>query len=146
MYLCRYVNICLRNVNQYYGRKKPFRSELFSLSKLGRIGVKFNLISIQNNKKLFVAIVWEIFSLQSRCYPFVKNRFGYVGQSGKWEKSFFMKGESNIWKIWWLGLAYFNSLLPLYRNRPNGLVCKSIDWFLYNSNTGPNRKVDAWLR
>ena len=57
-----------------------------------------------------------------------------------------MKGKNNIWKRWWLGLAYFNPVLPLYRNHPTDLLHKSVDWFLYNGNTGLNGKVDAWLR
>ena len=42
-------------------------------------------------------------------------------------------------------LAYFSLVLPLYRNHPIDLLCKSVDWFLYNSNTGLNGKVDVWL-
>ena len=42
-------------------------------------------------------------------------------------------------------LAYFSLVLPLYRNRPIDLLCKSVDWFLYNGNTGLNGKVDVWL-
>ena len=42
-----------------------------------------------------------------------------------------MKGEHNIWKRWWLGLAYFNPVLPLYRNNPNDLLHKSLDWLLH---------------
>ena len=49
-----------------------------------------------------------------------------------------MKGKNSIWKRWWLGLAYFSPVLPLYRNQPIDL--------LYNGNTGLNCKVDAWLR
>ena len=75
-----------------------------------------------------------------------------------------MKGKNNIWKRWWLGLAYLS--LPLYRNhsidylhmsvngfekfRKMGLEIYQLDpaefWFLYNGNTGLNCKVDAWLR
>ena len=54
-----------------------------------------------------------------------------------------------IWKSWCLtskkNLPYFNLVLPLYTNHPVDLLCKSADWFLYNDNTGPNGKVDAWL-
>ena len=46
---------------------------------------------------------------------------------------------------WWLRLAYFILVLPLYRNRPIDFLCKSADWFLYNGNTGLNGKVYAWL-
>ena len=42
-------------------------------------------------------------------------------------------------------LAYFSLVLPLYRNRTIDLLCKSVDWFLYNGNTGLNGKVDVWL-
>ena len=42
-------------------------------------------------------------------------------------------------------LAYFSLVLPLYRNRPIDLLFKSVDWFLYNGNTGLNGKVDVWL-
>ena len=54
-----------------------------------------------------------------------------------------MKGENNIWRGWWLGLAYLNPVLPLYRNHPNDLIHKSVDWFLYNDNIALNGKVDA---
>ena len=57
-----------------------------------------------------------------------------------------MKGKSNMWKRWWLGLAYFNQVLPLYANHPINMLHKSVDWFLYNDNTGLNDKVDACLR
>ena len=57
-----------------------------------------------------------------------------------------MKGKNNIWKRWWLELAYFSRVLPLYRNHPIDLLHILMDWFLYNGNTGLNRKVDAWLR
>ena len=56
-----------------------------------------------------------------------------------------MKGKNNIWKRWWLGLAYFSLVLPLYRNHPIDLHHISLEWFLYNGNTGLNCKVDAWL-
>ena len=46
---------------------------------------------------------------------------------------------------WWLGLAYFSPVLPLYRNHYIDMHHKSVDWFLYNDNTGLNDKVDAWL-
>ena len=62
------------------------------------------------------------------------------------EKDFFMKGENNIWKRWWLGLGCFNPVVPLNRNYPIDLFHKSVDWFLYNGKTGLNVKVDAWLR
>ena len=65
---------------------------------------------------------------------------------GKGEKDFFVKRESNIRKKWWLGLAYFNPVLLLHRNHPIDLLHKTVDWFLYNGNTGLNWKVDAWLR
>ena len=42
-------------------------------------------------------------------------------------------------------LAYFSLVLPLYRNRPIDLLSKSVDWWLYNANTGLNGNVDAWL-
>ena len=42
-------------------------------------------------------------------------------------------------------LAYFSLVLPLYRNRTIDLLCKSVDWFLYNGKTGLNGKVDALL-
>ena len=57
-----------------------------------------------------------------------------------------MKEENNIQKRWWLRLAHFSLVLPLYRNRPIDLFCKSVGWFLYNGNTGPNGKVDAWSK
>ena len=42
-------------------------------------------------------------------------------------------------------LAYFSLVLPLYRNRPIDLLCKSVNWFLYNDNTSLNgNKVDVW--
>ena len=69
---------------------------------------------------------------------------GKVEHLGK--EGFFMKGKNNIWKRWWLGLAYFSPVLPLYRNHPIDLLHISVDWFLYNGNTGLNRKVDTWLR
>ena len=56
-----------------------------------------------------------------------------------------MKGKNNIWKRWWLGLVYFSLVLPLYRNHTIDLHHISLEWFLYNGNTGPNCKVDAWL-
>ena len=39
------------------------------------LALKSNKVSIQNNK-LFVAIIWEIFSLHSWCYAIVKNKPG----------------------------------------------------------------------
>ena len=58
-----------------------------------------------------------------------------------------MKGKNNIWKKCWLGLAYFSPVLPsLYRHHTINLLDISVDWFLYNGNTGLNHKVDAWLR
>ena len=45
-----------------------------------------------------------------------------------------MKGKNNIWERWWLGLAYFSPVLPLYRNHPINLQHVSVDWFLYNAN------------
>ena len=45
---------------------------------------------------------------------------------------------------WWLGLAYFNPVL--HGNHPINLLHKSVDWFLYNGNTGLNVKVDALVR
>ena len=58
-----------------------------------------------------------------------------------------MKGKNNIWKRWGLGLAYFSLALPsLYRNHPIDLLHMSGDWFLYNGNSGLNRKVNTWLR
>ena len=57
-----------------------------------------------------------------------------------------MKEENNIWERWWLGLAYFNPVLTLYRSCPTDLLCKSVHWFLYNGNIGMNSKVDSWLR
>ena len=53
-----------------------------------------------------------------------------------------MKGKNNIWERWWLGLAYLSPALPLYRNYPINLLHISVDWFLYNDNTGLNHKVD----
>ena len=52
--------------------------------------------------------------------------------------------EKIIYKSWCLRLAYFNLVLPLYRNRPIDLLRKSMDWFLCNGNTGFNGKVDAF--
>ena len=57
-----------------------------------------------------------------------------------------MKLKNDICKRWWLGLAYFSPVLPLHRNHPIDLVHMSVDWVLYNTNTGLNCKVDAWLR
>ena len=57
-----------------------------------------------------------------------------------------MKGWNNIWKRWWLGLAYFSQVLSLYRNHPIDLLLKSVEWFLYNGSIGLNGKVDALLR
>ena len=57
-----------------------------------------------------------------------------------------MRGENNIWKRWWSGLRFFNPVLPLHRNHPIDLLHKSVNWFLYNDNTGLNGKEDAWLR
>ena len=56
-----------------------------------------------------------------------------------------MKGKYNIRKKWWLGLAYFSPVLPLYKNHPIDLLHISVDWFLYNDNTGLNRKGGACL-
>ena len=69
---------------------------------------------------------------------------GFLGHFGK--EGFFMIEKRNIWKRWWLGLAYFNPMLPLYRNHSIDLLHKSVDWFLYNDNTGLNGNVAAWLR
>ena len=70
--------------------------------------------------------------------------------SGKAEhlgkEGFFMKGKNNIWKRWWLGLAYFSPVLVLNRNHPIYLLHISAEWSLCNGNTGLNRKVDTWLR
>ena len=49
-----------------------------------------------------------------------------------------MKGKNDIWKKWWLGLAYLSPVLPLYRNHPINFLHVSVDWFLYNGNTGLN--------
>ena len=57
-----------------------------------------------------------------------------------------MKGKNDIWKRWLLGLAEFSPVAPLYRKCPIDLLHMSVDWFLYNGNTGLNREVDAWLR
>ena len=57
-----------------------------------------------------------------------------------------MKGENNILKRWRLGLAYFNPVLLLYGNHPIDMLHKSVDWFLYNGNSGLHGKVDACLR
>ena len=38
-----------------------------------------------------------------------------------------MKGENNTWKRWWLVLAYFNLVLPFYRNRPIDLIHESVE-------------------
>ena len=69
---------------------------------------------------------------------------GLLGHSRK--KGFFMKRKNDIWKRWWLRLAYFNLVLLLHRNHLMDLLHKSVDWFLYNGNTGQNGKVDAWVR
>ena len=79
-------------------------------------------------------------------YAFVESMVGWVGHLGKGEKYFFMKLENNIWKRWWLGVSYFNPVLPLYRNHPIDFLQKSVNWFLYNGNTDLNGKVDSWLR
>ena len=42
-------------------------------------------------------------------------------------------------------LAYFGLVLPLNRNHPLDLLCKSVEWLLYSGNTGLNGKVDVWL-
>ena len=51
-----------------------------------------------------------------------------------------------MWKRWLSGLAYFNAVLPFYRNHPIDLIHTSKDWFSYNGNTSLNGKVDASLR
>ena len=56
-----------------------------------------------------------------------------------------MKGKNDIWKRWWLGLAYFRPVLPLYRNHPFHLLHILVGWFRYNGNTGLNCKMEAWL-
>ena len=56
-----------------------------------------------------------------------------------------MKGENNIWKRSWLGLAYLNPVLSLYRNHPIDLLHKLVEWFLCNSNTGLSGKVGAYV-
>ena len=65
------------------------------------------------------------------------------------EEGFLRERRKNIWKRWCLtlkrNLANFSLSLPLHRNRPIDLLCKSVDWFLYNGNTGLNGKVDVWL-
>ena len=53
-----------------------------------------------------------------------------------------MKGKNNVWKRWWLGLAYLSPVLPLYRDHSIDLLHILVDWFLYNDNIGLNRKVD----
>ena len=68
-----------------------------------------------------------------------------MGKGGGGE-DFFMKEGNNIWKKWWLGLVYFNPVLPLYRKHPIGLLHKSVSWFLYDGNNGLNGKEDACLR
>ena len=57
-----------------------------------------------------------------------------------------MKGGNNIWKRWWLGLPYLNPVLPLYRNYPIDLFYQSMNWFLYNGNSGINAKVYTYIR
>ena len=57
-----------------------------------------------------------------------------------------MKGKNYIWKRWWLGLACFSPVLPLYRDHPIDLVLISVNWFLYNGKTGLNCQVDVSLR
>ena len=57
-----------------------------------------------------------------------------------------MKGENNIWRGWWLGLAYFNPVQPLYRNHPTDLIHKSVDWFLYNGKIALNGKVGCLVK
>ena len=57
-----------------------------------------------------------------------------------------MKGKNNIWKRWWLGLAYFSPVVPLYTNHLLDLLHIAVDWFLSNGNAGLNHKGDAWLR
>ena len=52
----------------------------------------------------------------------------------------------NIWKRWWLGLAYFNPVLPLNRNHTFHLLHKSQKWLLCICNTDRNDKVDVRLR
>ena len=42
-------------------------------------------------------------------------------------------------------LAYFSLVLPLYRNCPIDLLCKSVEWLLYNGSSGPNIQVVVWL-
>ena len=66
---------------------------------------------------------------------------GWAGHSGKGEKIYKEKVVLNIKKK----LPYFSLVLPLYRNRPIGLFCKSVDWLLYNANAGLNGKEDVWL-
>ena len=47
-------------------------------------------------------------------------------------KSVFNKIENNTWKIWYLRLAE----LPLYKNHPIVLLCKSLGLGLFNGNAG----------
>ena len=62
--------------------------------------------------------------------------------SSRGEKIYKEKVVFNIKKT----LACFSLVLPLYRNCTIDLLCKSLDWFLYNGNTtGLNGKVDVWL-
>ena len=42
-------------------------------------------------------------------------------------------------------LAYLSLVFSLCRKCPIDLLCKSVDLFLYNGNTGLNGKADFWL-
>ena len=47
--------------------------------------------------------------------------------------------------VYRISLSYFSPVLPLYRNCPIDMLCKSVDWLLYNGNIGLDGKVDAWV-
>ena len=62
------------------------------------------------------------------------------------ETGFVHERKKNIWKRWWLGLACFRPVLPLYSAimvYPIDLLHILLGWFLYNGYTGLNCKVDA---
>ena len=85
--------------------------------------------------KLFVAFVTYFFSLYLWCYVFVKKV--WLGWTLGWKV--FDKEENNTWNRCWLELCCFSPVYPLYRNCLIHLLCKSVDWFISNGNTGLKR-------
>ena len=61
---------------------------------------------------------------------FLRNKPGWLENLGKGVKNVFNKVTNNIWKRRGLTLA----VLSLYRNHPIDFLCKSMEWFVCNSN------------